>query len=76
MSGVVSSLPQFACMAWCLVKHRDNFCSDQFRNSSMYMKWSTDVFQVPYLRFSFLIDFDVYFLSQAVFFAVVKHQFN
>jgi hypothetical protein len=25
MRGAISSLPQYASMAWCLVKHRDNF---------------------------------------------------
>jgi hypothetical protein len=25
MSGAIPPLPQYAFMAWCLVKHRDNF---------------------------------------------------
>jgi hypothetical protein len=25
MSGAIHPLPQYAFMAWCLVKHRDNF---------------------------------------------------
>jgi hypothetical protein len=25
MSGAIPSLPQYVFMAWCLVKHRDNF---------------------------------------------------
>jgi hypothetical protein len=27
MRGAVPSLPQYVFMAWCLVKHRDNFTS-------------------------------------------------
>jgi hypothetical protein len=31
MCGAISPLPQYVFMAWCLVKHRDNFTFTPYR---------------------------------------------
>jgi hypothetical protein len=42
MSGAIPPLPQYAFMAWCLVKHRDNFILKHLLLSS-YIKARGDV---------------------------------
>jgi hypothetical protein len=36
MSGAIHPLPQYAFMAWCLVKHRDNFTFTFTHFESLY----------------------------------------
>jgi hypothetical protein len=39
MRGAILPLPQYAFIAWCLVKHRDNFTFN-FLNIERVRKWS------------------------------------
>jgi hypothetical protein len=52
MSGAILSLPQSAFMAWCLVKHRDNFTFTflPFTHLSLRMYWNTGRTCVTYIH--------------------------
>jgi len=43
MSGAIPPLPQYAFMAWCLVKHRDKF-TFTFNNCYIILTIDEDIF--------------------------------